>query len=164
MYQWKEKSESHSQDNYGGSSTTTTTYTYTKDWSKQKQDSSRFNDPVSHQNPTPWAYEGSEQSASLVKVGDIRLSNIFVSQILADSRLPLADKTLSLSGKNITLLGDTLYTGKNPNTPEIGDLRITFLTANPQDVSVVGKLENGTLTSYIMKNNTDIALLDAGIV
>src|ERR1700692_3840838 len=32
MYQWHEKSESHSTDNTGGSQTTTTTYTYEREW------------------------------------------------------------------------------------------------------------------------------------
>lgn len=164
MYQWKEKSESKTQDNYGGSSTTTTTYTYTKDWSSSKIDSSRFNDSISHQNPSSWLYEGMSMVADLVKVGDIRLSDIFVSQIPVSSPVPLMNETLLLSGTSLTRVGDTLTTSKSPQAPEIGDIRISFQSANPQDVSVVGKLEWDTLTSYMTKNTTSLALLETGIV
>ena len=41
-----------------------------------------------------------------------------------------------------------LYIGKNPNQPEIGDLKITFSTVKTGTVSVIGQQYAQELTSY----------------
>jgi Transmembrane protein 43 len=71
VYQWEEKSESRSTDNYGGSETTTTTYTYSKKWSDRKIDSTSFNDATNYSNPVVWKYDPATKEASGVTLGDI---------------------------------------------------------------------------------------------
>ena len=51
MYQWKEETNSQSQQSVGGSQTTQTTYTYQKVWSAQPIASAQFKMRDGHENP-----------------------------------------------------------------------------------------------------------------
>jgi Transmembrane protein 43 len=57
-----------------------------------------------------------------------------------------------------------IYIGKSPSTPQIGDIKIRFVSAKPQNVSVIGKLSGDILDVYQTKSQSTIALLDQGIV
>jgi hypothetical protein len=66
--------------------------------------------------------------------------------------------------RSLYVVGDTLSYSRNPNAPEVGDLKITFYTVDPTDLSVIGKQNNGTLGKYVTKNGTEIGLISEGIV
>jgi Transmembrane protein 43 len=162
MYQWKEKSETKSTDNYGGSQTSTTTYSYSKVWSDDKIDSSDFHDGVNHANPSSWQYDSLALQASDVRVWDVKLSTPFIGQIPVTTPVSLGSLALNFSGAIRS--GDVIYITKDIANPQIGDMKISFLTAKPQDVSVIGKLSGNILDSYQTKSQSTIALLDQGIV
>ena len=52
MYQWKETSRSETKTNLGGGEETVTTYSYSKAWDDSEIDSSDFEKPEGHQNPS----------------------------------------------------------------------------------------------------------------
>jgi len=72
MYQWREKKESNTQNNLGGSQTTTTTYTYAKQWSPEAIDSSTFAHPQDHANP-PMPLAARSFAAADAKLGGFAL-------------------------------------------------------------------------------------------
>lgn len=117
VYQWKEKSETKSTDNYGGSQTSTTTYSYTKEWLDRPIDSSDFHDGAGHQNPSTWQYEKMSTQASDVRVGDVKLSVPFIEQIPVTTPVALSGKTIALSGAKV--VGDMIYLAKDPSVPEV---------------------------------------------
>ena len=80
MYQWEEEEESETRKKTGGGEETTTTYTYTKDWSEGRNDSSQFERPEGHENPTP-QYWANEIIAKKVTLGAFTLSNALVGDI-----------------------------------------------------------------------------------
>lgn len=57
-----------------------------------------------------------------------------------------------------------IYIGKDPQTPAVGDLRITFSTVKAGMVSVVGQQKGESLNSYTTSNGKKIALLESGQV
>ena len=125
MYQWKESSSSTSHENMGGSETTTTTYSYKKEWSEKQINSSDFHEQAGHMNPSSWKYVSEQKQAPRVSYGAYVLDSSLVSSLPVDT-------PLSLQGKNIILwTGESLawqeiYVGKNPASPEVGDMRISF--------------------------------------
>ena len=64
------------------------------------------------------------------------------------------------SNENFHIYDSYIYIWKNPNEPEIGDLKITFSSVKPWSVSVVGKQVGNELTTHTTSNGTTIALLE----
>lgn len=160
MYQWKEKSESKSTDNYGGSQTTTTTYTYSKVWDDSPINSSSFHEKAWHENPSNWNYSSLEQSAKDVRLGAYALSTPVIERIPAETTLPLVKYSPTLSS-GTEIIGDSIYITKNPQDPQIGDMRITYTTAeNGILLSILAKQTGNTLSSYIAKSGADITRVE----
>lgn len=63
-----------------------------------------------------------------------------------------------------SVLGDSIYIGKDRNNPTVGDMKITYFTVKPTDVSVIWKQDGNELTSYKTSEGTSIALLRTGEV
>ena len=203
MYQWKEKVQSTTQDNLGGSQTTQKTYSYEQVWSDKEIDSAQFHVKDStRMNPINWMYRGASFTQSSANLGAYTVDSRVISQIPVQSgfippnlALPRAvvntvaspnavsGETLSRNDTDSSTGGTTstgaatttgailrvsstgFYYGVNPETPKIGDLRITYLLANPTSLSVVGVQEiNGTLGEYTTKNKTRILLVNSGTV
>ena len=60
--------------------------------------------------------------------------------------------------------GNTIYKGANPDSPVIGDLRVTFSAAMPAEVSIVAQQRSGKLEPYKTKTGTSVELLKDGSV
>jgi hypothetical protein len=148
MYQWEEDKDTKKKKNLGGSTTKTTTYTYEKVWSARKHDSSNFKEKEGHQNPASWPIEASEWEAKEVKLGAHLLTSNLVGQIDADQTLKPGAVPAAVGGKAAKLAGDQLYIGKDPNAPEIGDVRITFKAATPQPVTVVAQQAGASFAAW----------------
>jgi len=163
MYAWKEEkhTESH-KDMVGGGTTTNTTYSYNKIWTKQPIDSSEFKES-GHTNPGHWRFESNTQNAPKVTVGAFTLDGELAGKIDNFTAVPVSSDTLSsLSSdlKDDTIsLSDTLYVSNDPghkpspDSPQVGDLRVSFEAALPGDVSVIARQTADRLAPYQTQNN-----------
>ena len=167
MYQWKEETTSETKKNLGGSTDTETTYSYKKTWSESLIDSSSFEFPNDHKNPSSMPYETANMYADNVNVEAFQLSPALIQRISGAKKLPLTAsniKALPINDyRNAEIQNGTLYIG-NPSSPEIGDVRISFEVIRPSVVSIVSVQEGDTLKPYQAKAGADLELLEMGEV
>ncbi|SFV51001.1 hypothetical protein MNB_SV-12-1118 [hydrothermal vent metagenome] len=161
MYQWRENKTTKSEDKMGGSTETTTTYDYAKEWSSTSIDSSSFKHPENHQNP-PMAYSRATYTTD-ANIGDFYLSKNIINHFSTGSSF---DGLSSMPDK----IGDMknyksyLYKGKNPNTPAIGDIKITYTQAPKGTYSLAGMVKKKALVPYISQNDRTLLFVRNGIV
>jgi len=178
MYQWNETEYSETEELVGGGTETKTTYTYAKIWSDILIDSDYFKQPKAYQNPSRMPILFDAFNAKTVTLGEFTLSDSLIANMNNYDWLPLTTtnferlpETLrnqfnshATSGKRIQLYGNYYYIGKNPVTPQIGDMRIKFEVVLPTTISVVAKQSGSELTPYTTKVGGDIELFEYGAV
>jgi hypothetical protein len=125
MYQWQEKQESETRNRLGGGTETVTTYSYSRAWVEGRVDSGRFRQGEGRTNPTP-RHESADWMAEGVRLGAFRLATGQLQDIGATQTLPSP-----VGG------GNTLYLGADPQNPRVGDLRISWMAARPEAISLV---------------------------
>ena len=174
-YQWKEKSSSESKDKLGGSTETTTTYTYEPGWSSEPVNSAEFKDPDYKGKNFVWrVVEDADQYAANATFGAYRLTDGIISSIsgeepvqpaLTEEQMKQLLAKVSDSTVVVTILGNQVYIGADPDTPHIGDVRITFnQVTSPKTISLLQKVVNGTFESYIAKNGKAFSKVEMGTV
>ncbi len=124
MFAWVEKSETETKTNAGGSETRTTTYSYTKQWRSSPPNSSSFEQPTGHENPTK-TIEEAKFAVTTANVGDFKLDLNSLSYSTSN--------TVNLSSQNVApeyqsqQSGNFIFQGKGTlQAPEIGDMRISY--------------------------------------
>jgi hypothetical protein len=160
MLQWKEKSESTTRNKLGGGTETVTTYTYEKIWSDMRIDSSRFKESASHQNPDVMPLESMEKQAESITIGAFRLSPGLVGSLDKFEDIPLPE----ILPEGYLTAGHAIFKSKNPATPQIGDLRITFKAAMPAEVSVIARQNGSQLEGFTTRTGTVLQMLEYGKV
>jgi len=162
MYQWREESKSTTKKKLGGGTETVTTYSYDKEWSSSAIDSSGFKQGEGHHNP-PMPFSSKEWQASKVTLGAYDLAPVFISKIPGEEPLKVEnlDELPALIREKARLSSGSLYLGENPDSPHIGDLRVTFTIVPDQMVSIVGLQQGSILAAYPMKHGS-ISLIEAG--
>ena len=100
----------------------------------------------------------------MVTIGAFTLSGSLVG--LMNSYTPLTlgpDYTLpsALAGKG-QASGGTIYLGRDPGTPQIGDTRVSFEEVRPMDISLVARQVNSTFEPYQARAGGTIELLESG--
>ncbi|MFM2310202.1 MAG: hypothetical protein RLY87_2324 [Chloroflexota bacterium] len=145
MYAWTEKSESSTQDDtVGGGSTTTTTYTYTKQWVENPENSSNFEEPTGHENPTK-IIDSAVVLADYATVGNYEVDPRAI-------QLPAGDKITPNPGElpeGYSLAGEYIFSSKTAVTsPVVGDIRISY-TALPTGkiVTAFGEQQGNRISS-----------------
>lgn len=158
LYQWDED-----EDDSGD----TTTYNYKKVWKDYLIDSSDFHNQTGHQNPSSMPIKPLVQYAESVNVGDYMLSHDLITGITGDTAVSLKHTDLkalqSQFDKPVKLLDTELYFG-NPNSPEIGDMRVKITMVLPQVVSVIAQQTDHTLQAYVPAAGIPISLIEMGNV
>jgi len=160
MYQWHEQSRSEERTKLGGGTERVTTYTYEKRWSDRHIDSSRFQEPAGRQNPPAMRFTNNEWVADNVTAGVFTLPQALVRRIPAQHDVSVAG-TAPL-GELEHRQGNTIYLGRDPGNPDIGDIRVQYTVALPQEVSVVGVQQGQSLAPYQAKAGRAILLLQPG--
>lgn len=164
MYQWKEKTDSETTTNLGGSETTKTTYHYNKDWSEQLIDSSDFKQQAGHENPASMPYESERYTAEDIYIGEFYLNDSFTGQLSDRKDYSISTQQYTDMDEDIrsafTLEKGSLFSGDSA-APEVGDLRISYQIVEPATVSVIGKQQENLLTTYKTKDGT-LELLEYG--
>lgn len=158
MYQWHEEKESKTETSVGGTETTRTTYTYTRAWSDTPINSSAFQRPEGHTNPS-MPYRSQILDARPVKLGAFTLDATQVQQLDAFEPLPATAGGTLPSGYRVD--GEAIVRG-SPENPQVGDLRITFRAVPAQTVSVVARQTAGGLAAFRATNGHVIDLVQTG--
>ncbi len=152
MYQWVEDKE-ESEDK--------TTYNYKKEWKNELVDSSNFNQSSSHQNPSAMPYEASTEKAQQLKVGAYKLTSSFSNLLSAENSY--SDFTGATIPEGYKTVGNYIIKSEDPDSPKIGDVRISFKYASYTDVSVLGKLQGDTIIEYVTKEKSKIKYFTSGV-
>ena len=167
MYQWTEDTHREERKKAGGSTETITTYTYEKEWSSKLIDSSRFEEPSGHQNPSSKPFDNKTFAAEPIVIGDWILGQDFVDDLNREENLSVNQGTLDKASdavrSKLTLWNGGFYAGANPDSPQVGDVRVRFAVVPQAEVSVVGLQQASKLVPYTAKVGGDIALLSYGV-
>ncbi len=163
MYQWKENQDKETKKKLGGGTETVTTYSYVKEWCEQHNNSANFKKTAEHTNPTEFRIKGTTFTAKPVTVGAYTLASSQVSQIgnAQPFTLPSGYKAPNQI-KDATANSSTIYIGTTPNTPSIGDLRISFKEVPEQDISLVAAQIGSSFEPYLTEVGGSINLLQSG--
>jgi hypothetical protein len=161
MYQWKENTESKSEDKLGGGTETVTTYTYVKEWSSFENNSASFKHPQGHQNPA-MTHKGGTYSTD-AQLGDFHLDKNIVSYVGASTPFHGLVKMPDNIGdaKNYKTF---LYLGVNPDMPQIGDIKITYTYAPAGEYTFAGEQIPKSLKHYTTDNGKEFLFVRNGRV
>ncbi len=153
MYAWVQESSSETTSNTGGSSTTKTTYTYKQQWTSSPADSSNFEVPQGHSNPS-MAIQSETRLAPSATLAAYQV-DIQTLEIPDGKALPLT-RTIVRLGDESQLVDNYIYSGTGtPGTPKIGDLRISYTAlASGERVTAFGVQKGGQLTPYMYRGET----------
>lgn len=164
MYQWREKKETKTKKNLGGSEDRITTYSYTQEWEGREIPSKSFKEAPAHTNP-PMPFESESFYSKGSKLGAFDLSERVLKSLPKNDIYDLSGVTVKkLADEDVQVESGMLYIGDDPARPEIGDLRIRYSGSEPQAVSVVAKQHSNSLESYNTKNGSSIFLVEPGMV
>ncbi|MFC5344291.1 TMEM43 family protein [Brevundimonas staleyi] len=166
MYQWQEESKSESRTKLGGGEETVTTYTYTKVWAAGAIDSTKFNTPQGHENPTP-AFEGAEVFATDATLGAYRLEENVLGQVGGAQALNLSAQSEAIAAAvgatpAHEVSGGTIFIGENARTPVVGDMRISYEVTPAQEISVVARQNGDNFLDYRARNGSEFLLVADG--
>jgi len=159
MYSWIEKSESHNKTNTGGSETTETTYTYSKGWEENPKSTNNFKRPEGHENPQ----KSLDSYTNKVTTATIGAYNLDPQSVILPnfSQLPLNSQNITLSD-GATLANDSyLFIKKSEsgtfNSPQVGDLRISYHVLRPGfDGTIFGKLSGSKIDPYFDQDGNNL--------
>ena len=126
QFAWHEVTEVTEERKLGGRTERTTTWEYEAEWTTEPTPTEFFRTPEGHLNP-PMTTFSDRFDAGEVTVGSWQLESPDLLNLPGSTRLRLADATLIGRGETADRHGNWLYlNGANPDSPEIGDERITF--------------------------------------
>ena len=184
-FQWVESSKSKTKDKIGGGQETVTTYNYKREWVGSPVNSADFHDPEYQSSNTTItnAIENKNIVADKVTWGAYELPAFIKSAIsgTAPATIQLSEETkaewrkvlrpstvtsdTTATKELIHVSNNTVYFGKNPSTPTVGDMRVTVTYTPPgSDLSVIAQVQGNTFTSYIAKNGREFSSVENGIV
>ncbi len=165
MFQWRERSETREEKKVGGAVERTTTYTYSKEWSDGLNDSSRFNNPAGHQNPSSMPYETASFQAQSGKLGDYRLDTGVLGQVSGWTALDVRPDDLAADLRTeFSSHGEWLYRGANANDPAVGDIRLRFRYVPEQTISVIARQSGDRLDAYPTQAGDSLLMVSSGEV
>ncbi|WP_051341022.1 TMEM43 family protein [Azospirillum halopraeferens] len=161
MYQWRETAETRTETSVGGTETRTTTYRYTREWSDRSIDSGAFRQPEGHGNP-PMLHRSTTLDAQNARVGAFALTPGQIRAVDAtEPLLPDADAALPPGFRRE---GEYLYRGESQEAPRVGDLRVHFLVAPADTLSVVAAQSGAGLAPYAGARGHTIELVRPGVL
>ena len=168
MYQWKEEQHTEKHKTLGGGEETQTTYNYTKVWSDQPMDSSHFKHPEEHTNPTAFPIPKLTTVTPKATLGAFTIPTSLIEKMQGDEPLPATAESLAQLPPDwkskAKLNGDSVYLGADPNTPAIGDARVTFQVLKPGTFSILAQQTGDTLSPFPTHAGREIERVESGAV
>ena len=163
MYQWKEHERTVRRVRpSGGQSEEEKEYTYYKEWSEHEITTGSFHSSSAPRNPGPVPFPSSSFSAQHVTLGAFALPAELVAKMKTVEPLPLTGSPSESRPGGMRRAGDGLYRGRDPERPEIGDLRVRYGVVRPQVVSVVAAQAGSGFQPYQTRSGDALSMLEAG--
>lgn len=148
MYQWKEECETDDNDKKNCS--------YEKSWESTIIDSSEFEEG-NHDNPSNMPYDTEVFLASNVRMGAYLLPDELVRQLSCDKKKNNGDLVSQYNNSVESIKVDGNYlTDVKDNSPEIGNIRISYQYIDSGSVSVLAVQTDDTFEAYTSKNGKDV--------
>lgn len=167
MYQWVQAKANT--ENTTHNQAKNVTYSYYKDWVNQPINSILFREFHGHENPATWPYKTTHWDAKIVHLGNFVLQSYQIAKIAA-TVLPvnlatLQEKLPDTIKAKLKQQGSSFFLGEDPQSPQIGDLMITFyVVPSPSPVTVIAKqVGNSFATYYLQDTEKPINLFKNGI-
>ena len=173
FYQWQEHSRSETRKKLGGGEETVTTYTYSREWVSNPIESANFHDPdYRSRNTTLANVEDSTIWANTVTFGAYTLPDFLKHSIGGAQPMTLQSVDVKAAAglmnterspsEMVHVSGSTVYLGKNPSYPQIGDVRVTFQQTPPADVSIIAQVIRNTFEPFTASNGYTFSRLTMG--
>jgi hypothetical protein len=150
MYQWEEDKHQETHKSIGGSEETVTTYTYKKVWSDRAIDSQTFRHSDGHANPQK-QYGRFSVTAADATLGAFKLSAAVLNLLPTSAALQLdqqAADSLKSRIPNAQIADGDIYIGGNPDSPQVGDYKISYVYAPVGPVSAIGRQSGSSIAPY----------------
>lgn len=180
-YQWVEHSQTKKRDKVGGGEETITTYTYEQEWVKKPVNSSNFKESrYRNANRVLSQVEERNEMAQHVTFGAYTLPGSFVTSISGsepvevrmteeqrftwDERLHMLMPKVNTETSLVHTSANTVYLGLSPNSPQVGDVRVTFTKVPPADISLIAQVDGSTFKAYRAKNGQSFSRVQMGTV
>lgn len=139
-----------------------TSYVYSKKWMDELVDSKKFHFQERYENPTKLDYESKTITAKNIKVGAFNLSKNEIKSLRTTKKLDLTNISKKKLPKGYKVIDNYLTNSKNIESPEVGDIRITYTYNNDQEVSILAQQKDNNLTYYKTKNGKLVDILLSG--
>lgn len=180
-YQWVENAQTKEREKIGGGKETTTTYTYEKKWVDKPVNSAEFKDPqYQSANKVLSEVEERNEMAQHVTFGAYTLPELFVASISGsepvevrmteeqrftwNERLHMLRPKVNTETSLVHTSANTVYLGLSPNSPQVGDVRVTFTKVPPADISLIAQVDGSTFKAYRAKNGQSFSRVQMGTV
>ena len=175
-YQWVEHSSTETRTKIGGEEETVTTYTYDRQWTPRPVDSSAFKDPEAvrnKKNSTLARVEEARYQAGEVRFGAYRLPEFLIDAIggaeplrveLSQARAEELNRQLfpAAASSLVHTRDNTIILSTSPDSPQIGDLRLSFQVTRPATVSLLALCRDDSFEKYRSANGRDFSRLAMG--
>ncbi len=157
MYQWEENVKTEKHDNMGGSTTETKTYTYEKVWSDQEINSDNFK-KTSYSNPK-FTIKSEDVYAQTGKLGEFNLTTKQTEAMHGYTTFENLPQKAEYK-----IFENSYYKGYNPESPQIGDLRISYkIIPSGTSISIIGKQKPDNTLTYMTVKDKAVYLQQDGI-
>lgn len=166
MYQWQQIEKKNSDK--------TTTVNYKQIWSEKVIDASQFSGfsggSSVYDNPKKIIIPPYQSVAKTAKIGDFYLDQALIKAMPKSTVIDMSAADLKKIQKrfqspvSLTKSGPDLYLGSDPKSPAIGDIRVHFTIANPQNVTVLAQQVGNKLMPYKTGDGRSISYVKEGTV
>jgi hypothetical protein len=167
MYQWKEETQTETRTKLGGGEERTTTTRYERGWSDRPIDSNRFREPRGHTNPL-MPYQTRDLVAAGVRLGAFAVPEHLLEGFGTPRRISATDTQANALqirvGKPVRVVDGVLHVGRDPQQPQVGDMRVSFAEVPLQRASVVAMQSGAGFTAFRTRAGTDVELIASGDV
>ncbi|MEK6237441.1 MAG: TMEM43 family protein [Planctomycetales bacterium] len=174
MYAWEETEHEDKEKKVGGSEDTIKSWSHDRDWVESPQDSSEFEEPEGHENPS-MPIRSQSFNASKVTCGAFTLSNSLVGVITKTDQFPppenatvmapdvLGDRNMTrATWKDSSESVTGYYVGADSSSHQVGDLRIKFDVVKPAKVTIVAAQSGESFQPWLASNEFEVERLFTG--
>ncbi|MCF6311610.1 MAG: TMEM43 family protein [Verrucomicrobiales bacterium] len=164
IYQWQESVSSKQEKKLGGGTKTTKSYSYALEWSDAPVDSSKFKVLEGHANGKEMLYTSERWQAEKVKLGAFLLSPSLVAKINDTSPVDVGEGKMLPQDlqQSVKVVSGGFYIGADPANSKVGDLRVSFKSVKPLEVSLVSVQKGQSFVPYKTANGSEVELLQTG--
>ena len=167
MYQWKETTKSETHKKLGGGEEKVTYYTYALEWSSNAINSNNFKNSADHKNPPFPALVSKTYSNQTSKIGAFSLGQPVLDELDTYEKFPLQENSLNKAraklGPKASIRQGEILVANNPDTPVLGDIKISYQIIPIKPISLVANQFQSTFSPYVTTNGHKLLLVEPGL-